>query len=153
MNHSTRPPHIVKLSPYLSWLFIVVPIVEIMLMVGIGKRIGGWYTLGLVILTMVMGVNLLRGQARHLLLRFQQASAAGEPPTGPMVEGILMAIGGICLIIPGFFTDTIGLLAWFPPSRQWLAQRLLGRLGGPPPGGGGKSGPTVLEGEYRREPD
>ena len=48
--------------PFLFLLFIIVPIVEITLLINVGQAIGAWYTVGLVLLSAFIGVNMLRMQ-------------------------------------------------------------------------------------------
>ncbi|WP_315982728.1 FxsA family protein [Aliamphritea spongicola] len=43
-------------------LFIIVPIIEITLLINVGQAIGAWNTVGLVLLSAFIGVNMLRYQ-------------------------------------------------------------------------------------------
>ena len=47
---------------FLFLLFIVMPVVEMWLLIAVGAEIGALYTIGLVLLTAVIGVRLLREQ-------------------------------------------------------------------------------------------
>jgi len=74
----------------------------------------------LVILTAIIGVNLLRYQGFATLRRAQQSMSQGTMPAMEMMEGLFLAIGGALLITPGFVTDTIGFICLIPMSRRWL---------------------------------
>jgi|SRR5690606_34186501 len=151
-------------GPFL--LFLLLPITELWLLLTVGEAIGAWTTLGLVLLTAIIGVNVLRHQGFATMRRAQQRMDAGELPGLELVEGFLLAIGGAMLLTPGFITDSIGFTLLLPPSRRALARWLLasGRVqswhGGssytvfrsrsgprPPPGKG-----DILEGELDDEP-
>ncbi len=113
---------------FLFLLFIVMPIVEITLLIQVGQVIGTWNTVGLVLLSAFIGVNMLRYQSLATLSRAQQRAQAGEIPGQEMVEGIALAVGGALLVTPGFVTDLIGFTCLLPQSRKWLAAQLMKRF-------------------------
>lgn len=106
-------------------LFIIIPIAEIMLLLKVSQYIGAWTTVGLVLLTAVVGVNLLKRQGLSTLSRFQQRLQSGQIPAQEMVEGMLIAFSGALLLTPGFITDAIGFTCLLPPVRALLAKRIL----------------------------
>ena len=106
-------------------LFIVIPIAEIMLLLKVSQYIGAWTTVGLVLLTAIIGVNLLKRQGLSTLSRFQQRLQSGQIPAQEMVEGMMIAFAGALLLTPGFITDTIGFTLLFPPVRARIARRIL----------------------------
>ena len=85
-------------------------------------------TIGLVMLTAVIGVALLKQQGFATLTRGVGRLNRGEIPAREMAEGILLAIAGAFLITPGFITDTVGFTLLFPPSRKLIATYLLSRV-------------------------
>ena len=103
--------------PILFIIFIVIPIVEITLLINVGQLIGAWYTIGLVLLSAFVGVNMLRHQGLATLGRAQQKMQQGEMPQQEMVEGLVLAVGGALLITPGFVTDIIGFCCLIPLTR------------------------------------
>lgn len=162
------------------FLFIVMPIVEMTVLIKVGGMIGALNTIGLVLLTAVIGAALLRQQGLSTLLRANQRLNSGELPAREVAEGLILAVGGALLLTPGFVTDGIGFLCLMPGSRQWLAGQALKRMvvagqsgtfsfraGSGPfgpgqgpfgPGGdpfGTQRGPSgqddIIEGEYRDE--
>ena len=50
--------HEARMFPVLALIFIAVPVVEIFLLIQVGQVIGAWWTIGLVILTAIIGVRL-----------------------------------------------------------------------------------------------
>lgn len=125
--------------PLFAVLFFVIPLIEIYVLVQVGSVIGALPTILLVVLTAVIGAFLLRQQGMSTLARFQQSVAKGEAPAGAMLEGVMLLIGGLLLMTPGFFTDTIGFACLLPFSRKWLAKSILRRVRVQPfnPQGGG----------------
>ena len=109
-------------------LFFAMPIVEMYLLITVAGYIDALPTIGLVMLTAVIGVSLLKHQGLETLTRGTQKMRAGELPAQEMAEGLLLAVAGALLITPGFVTDIIGFLILFPPSRVWIASVLLARV-------------------------
>jgi UPF0716 protein FxsA len=113
----------------MSWLllFFAMPIVEMYLLIAVAGYINALPTIGLVMLTAVIGVALLRQQGLETLTRGTQKMSRGQMPAQEMAEGLLLAVAGALLITPGFVTDTIGFLLLFPPTRMVIAQVMLRR--------------------------
>ncbi len=106
-------------------LFIAIAIAEVYVLIGVGGLIGKGPTIALIILTGVIGVNMLKGQGISVFTRFQQKLASGQAPAEEMVEGVLLVVAGAFLITPGFITDTLGFLWLIPQSRDWFAKKLI----------------------------
>jgi UPF0716 protein FxsA len=106
--------------------FILLPALEIATFIAVGRAIGVLATLGLIFLTSLAGIMLLRVQGLGLLKRARQGLRAGESPEAPMVHGAMIAMAGLLLIIPGFITDAIGFLLFIPAVREF-AWSLIGR--------------------------
>ncbi|MBV0933094.1 FxsA family protein [Marinobacterium weihaiense] len=113
---------------FLFLLFIIIPIIEITVLIQVGQAIGAWYTVGLVLLSAFIGVNMLRHQGLSTLARAQQRMQQGEMPGQEMVEGILLAVGGALLVTPGFVTDVLGFSCLVPGIRKALIKPLLSRF-------------------------
>ena len=109
-------------------LFIAVPLVEMWLLIEVGSVIGGLPTVGLVVLTAFIGINLLRMQGMQTLQRFQSRAASGQLPGQEIVEGMMLAVAGALLLTPGFVTDTIGFALLVPGIRKWLFRQVGHRM-------------------------
>lgn len=140
-------------------LLILVPLIEIALFIEVGGLIGVWPTIGIVVLTAIIGSALMRRQGLASLRTVRGRLAAGDDPGRLLADGAMILIAGFLLVIPGFLTDAIGFVLLVPPVREWLWKRLAPRLrvtrvdvrqggarSGPQPGGS-RRGQTV-EGEY-----
>ena len=145
--------------PVLVLLFLVLPLVEIYVLIQVGQVIGALPTIGLCVLTAIVGGGLLRQQGFQTLRRAQDNLARGQVPAHEMIEGIALAVGGALLLTPGFVTDAVGFLCLLPFTRRWLVRAALRRMQvtyGPPPGGGFAGGSRhggphdTIEGEFKR---
>ena len=107
-------------------LFTVVPIVELVLLVEIGRYVGLLPTLAIVMLTGALGASLARWQGLATLQRVQREMAEGRVPAGALMDGLLILLAGALLITPGLLTDATGFLLLIPPVRAAL-QRVVTR--------------------------
>ena len=105
--------------------FIAIPLVEMLLLFEVSDRIGGLSTLGLVVATAVIGVQVLKQQGIATLTRANARLSSGELPASEIVEGMLLAAAGALLLTPGFVTDTIGFVFLTGPLRRSIAARLV----------------------------
>lgn len=120
----------------LVFVFIIMPIAEMAVLIQVGSAIGVFNTIGLVLLTAVIGAWLLRQQGLATLLKANQRLNSGELPAKEVAEGLILAVGGVLLLTPGFITDAIGFLCLLPFSRHWLAAQALKRMVASSQGGG-----------------
>ena len=110
-------------------LFVLaLPLIEIAGFVVVGERIGVGATLGLTVLTAVVGLYALRFQGLSLPARTRETFGRGEPPVAEALIELFRAFGGLLLLIPGFFTDLLGVLLLIPPLRLGAIYLLLGYL-------------------------
>ena len=114
--------------PYLLLLFIAIPIVEMWLLISIGRHIGALLTISLVVATAVIGVHWLRQQGFSTLLKLNERLSAGELPAREITEGVIITVGGALLLTPGFATDALGFACLFAPTRGLLVKTLFSRI-------------------------
>jgi UPF0716 protein FxsA len=105
-------------------VFTIVPLVEVLLLLEIGNRIGTVNTILLIIVTGILGAYLMRLQSFAVFRKIPHDLNQGIPPARKIVEGALILAGGILLLTPGFFTDTIGFLLLIPLTRQYLLKKI-----------------------------
>lgn len=139
-------------------LFVIVPIVELAAIIQVGREIGVWWTIGLLVADSVLGSLLMRAQGRAVWRRFAEATRAGRPPAREVLDGALIIGGGALLLTPGFITDLLGLLLLLPPSRA-VVRRILARgfahrmvVSMTPPHRGARARPTDYEGSAAESP-
>ena len=109
-------------------LFIGLPLIEIMVFITVGDLVGGGWTLGLVILTAVVGTALIRAQGFALLARIRTQLGAGVIPARDIFRAFCLLIAGVLILTPGFVTDAVGLCL-FLPTIQDVIRGALGRMG------------------------
>lgn len=98
-------------------MFTALPIVEIALLVEIGKRIGTWWTVFFVIITGVLGGVLLGLEGYGVVRKLQSEVKSGRVPEDQIIDGVLVVLGALLLVSPGVLTDITGILLMFPPTR------------------------------------
>lgn len=109
-------------------LFILVPTVELVLLIEVGRRIGTLPTLGLIVVTGVVGATLARHEGLQVLRRIQAELAQGQLPAGSLVDGMIILIAGALLITPGILTDVFGFLCLVPGCRDIVKKVVRKRL-------------------------
>ena len=107
-------------------VFLAVPLIEIALFVVIGQTIGLVPTLLGVLITAVAGSLLIRWQGMAALRDMQAAMRRGELPARQMGDTMLIGLGGLLLLLPGYFSDLIGIFLLLPWTRE-LIYRFLAR--------------------------
>ncbi|GGK75786.1 FxsA family protein [Ornithinimicrobium pekingense] len=128
----------------LRWLLaalILLPLLEIVVLVAVGRSIGLLWTVGLLVAMALVGAWLARRETGRTVRALQRAVESGRMPADEVTDAILVMAGGFLLILPGFLSDVVGLLLVLPFTRP-LARRLLQvlvaqqalRLGGTPGG-------------------
>ena len=111
---------------YLLLIFIVLPVIEISLFIQFGDALGTINTILLIFLTAGIGVYLVRQQGFNTLRKMQQEIQNQELPVRSLFDGFVILISGILLLIPGFFTDTIGFMGLIPITRFFIGKTLIG---------------------------
>lgn len=96
---------------------LLVPFIEIAGFIWVGGEIGVLATIAATLLTAAFGVLMLRMQGLSLVIDARAMMARGEVPARQFADAMLLAFAGLMLLIPGFFTDAIGLLLLIPPIR------------------------------------
>ena len=108
--------------------FTIIPVSEIYILIAIGGQIGILPSIGLVILTGIVGASLARSQGLQTLGRIRESFQQGVVPGEELLNALLIAIAGIVLLTPGFLTDAAGLFLLIPATRtlcrEWLKRRI-----------------------------
>lgn len=105
-------------------LFSVIPVIELYLLIRVGKTIGALPTVVLLLLISFLGAWLVRHQGFAILRTIQSELAAGRIPAASLLDGAVVLAGGILLLTPGFFTDLLGLFFLIPATRAMIKQYL-----------------------------
>jgi UPF0716 protein FxsA len=102
------------------FIFIGLPAVEIFLMIEIGGKLGAFNTISLIFLSAIIGVYLAKLQGIQTLRSGMVNLYQNKVPIYELMSGASIAIAALLLIIPGFFTDTVGFLLLIPFTRRIL---------------------------------
>lgn len=150
---------------FIAGFFLVVLVLavsELYLLVQAAAALGFLATLGLCVLTGILGGALVRYQGLQTLGRLQRELATGRLPADEILEGIVLLIVGALLCVPGFITDLLGALMLIPPLRRAIVvpvrKRLASRItvhtmpGGPDPFRGRRD-PDVIDVEVTEVKD
>lgn len=113
-------------------LFVTIPMIELILFLTVGERIGLAATVGVVVLTGFLGAWLTKREGLRTLQRYRSTLSGGRLPHDEVLEGILVLMAGAVLLTPGFLTDAAGFLLLVPSVRagvvRWLKRSLEGRV-------------------------
>jgi UPF0716 protein FxsA len=109
-------------------LFTALPLLDLWLLLRIGRAIGFWPAVGLVVATGFIGAWLARAEGFRVLRSWQASLSAGRLPEDGVLSGVLVLVGAALLVAPGVITDAIGLALLFPPTRRLAAAGLRRRI-------------------------
>lgn len=98
-------------------LLLLIPLFDILLLVGVSELIGPVATVALVVLTALIGMLLVRAEGRHTIRRINRTLGKGETPENEIIDGALLIASGAFFLTPGLVTDLTGLLLVLPPTR------------------------------------
>lgn len=108
-------------------LLVVAPLVELYVIVQMAHLIGLLPALALLVVLSLFGAWLVKREGVAVLRRLRGSLAAGEMPTTSLVDGGLIVVAGAMCIVPGFVSDSLGLLLLIPPVRSVVRNRLIAR--------------------------
>ena len=99
---------------------ILVPIIEIYLFIKIGSQIGAFNTIGLILITAIIGLFYARYEGLNTLRSGFSQLVKNELPAYEIISGAAIAVAALLLIVPGFATDFISFLIIFPLTRKLI---------------------------------
>lgn len=103
-------------------------VAEVAAVLAVGHRVGLLLTVLLLLLGTVLGGWLLRREGTRAWRAFADAVGAGRPPHREALDGMLVLVGGLLVVFPGFVSDALGLLCLLPPTRAVLRSAIGGYL-------------------------
>lgn len=120
-----------NVAKWLLFALLALPVMELAAFVAVAAEIGALGALVLVGATSFAGGLILRHAGGSHISRMRVALGQGSfTALQADSSGGLVLIAGILLLIPGFITDTLGVLLLLAPLRQLLGAAL---RRGPPP--------------------
>ena len=108
--------------------FIAIPLIEVILFITVGKYIGLWNTIFIIIITGVIGAILVKSQGISILNKAFEEIRLNKMPLLSIFEGIAILIAGAFLITPGFLTDTLGCILLIPKTRNLIIAHITSYL-------------------------
>lgn len=105
-------------------IFIFLPLAELFVLLKVGDQIGALSTILLIISTGVAGAWLARSQGFILFQRIQREMNEGRMPAEELLDGMMIFMGGMVLLTPGFITDLMGFTFLVPQTRNWIKRHL-----------------------------
>ena len=121
---SLRP----RLFPALVAFFVGLPLLDLVVVILLGRYIGLWQTVALVIISGFAGAWLAKRQGMAVWRGIQRDMAEGRVPAQGLVDGAILLVAGGMLSAPGFITDVLGLALLIPavraPIKAWLRKKL-----------------------------
>ncbi|MDG5786979.1 membrane protein FxsA [Evansella sp. AB-P1] len=112
-------------------LLIIIPALEIWVLILSINTINILPTILLIILTGVLGAALAKREGMNAIRSAQLQASHGQVPSGVLLDGICILVGGVVLLTPGFITDAFGFFLLFPLTRtmfKGFLQRLFERM-------------------------
>ena len=94
-----------------------IPLIDALFLVVVADFLGWQITVLLVVLTALLGLLLVRAEARRTIRTLLRAVQAGRPPTDPLLDAGLLIAAGAFLLTPGLVTDALGFLLVIPLTR------------------------------------
>ena len=138
-------------SGWLLLALLLLPMLEIAVILAVGRTIGGWPTVGLLLAESALGAWLVRREGSRAWTALATALRSGRMPSRELTDAALVLVGGTLLLTPGFVTDIAGFFFVLPFTRALtrpilaavIQRRLLGLVVGGPTGGGPAGGGTA----------
>jgi UPF0716 protein FxsA len=109
-------------------LFVVLPFIDLFVLLQIGDVIGFWPTLGLALLSGVLGGYLAKREGTRVFRAWRDAVREFKTPEQGIIDGALVFLGAGLLMAPGVLTDVIGFLFLIPVTRSLIAKRIRARV-------------------------
>ncbi len=117
-----------KLLFRLLALFLVLPVIELALLIQVDKVIGFWPTIGLILVTGLVGSMLARHEGLSVWRRLNQRLAERGLPGEELLDGVIILVAGALLITPGVLTDVLGFLGLIPFTRVVIRKIVMKRI-------------------------
>ncbi|HMB89856.1 MAG TPA: FxsA family protein [Rhodothermales bacterium] len=117
-----------KILARLFALFLIMPVVELALLVQVDKLIGFWPTIGIIVMTGLIGGFLAKREELSVWQRFNARMAEGGLPGTELLDGVIILVAGALLITPGVLTDFLGFLGLIPPTRALIRKIVMKRI-------------------------
>ena len=117
-----------RLFPSLAALFIGLPLLDVILLTFLGRYMGFWTTIALVLISGFVGAGLAKSQGLRVWQSIRRDLSQGRMPSHGIMDAVIILIAGGMLAAPGFVTDFLGLALLLPAVRAPIKAFLRSRL-------------------------
>lgn len=124
-------------------IFLSIPLIELALFIIIGGEIGVGATLLWLVTAAVLGSFIIQNQGISALSATRQSLDRGRLPQPSLFETLCSVLGGLLLIIPGFFSDMLAVALLVPAVRNYFRRRMARHFNIDP-----NAQPDIIAGEY-----
>ncbi len=112
-------------SPVMQWFFLLFPFFELWTLIELGAATSPLVAIGWVVLSMVLGMSMIRRQGLNMIRQAQRDAAQANAQGGlftPRFLGDDLAVvtSGFLLVVPGLVTDLLALVVLIGPLRRGL---------------------------------
>jgi UPF0716 protein FxsA len=105
-------------------LFVTVPIIELILLIEVGKTISWQLTVLIIFITAIIGARLTKIQGSQTIQNVKSTLKMGKIPHREVLDGLMIIVAGALLLTPGFLTDFVGFSLLIPKLRSYLRRFL-----------------------------
>ena len=103
-----------------GYIFILLPIIELIIFIEVGSYIGSFNVIISIIFTIFLGYYLIKSKIKNI--SFSMMSISNIQDMYKQYESSIYSfLAGVLLIVPGYLTDSIGLILLLPFLRPQLS--------------------------------
>jgi UPF0716 protein FxsA len=102
-------------------------VAEVAAVWAVSSAVGILGTLALLVAGAFLGSWLARREGARAARAFMATARAGRPAHNEITDGMLIGLGGLLIMAPGFVSDVAGLLMLLPPTRGVIRRAWLRR--------------------------
>ena len=130
--------------------FLLLPWLELFTLIQLGIETSALTALGYVFLTFFAGLFVLRMQGAGMFNRLREMQSGRVLGPQMLLDDMAVGVAGLLLMFPGMISDLAAILVMIGPLRRRLARWLTGPQPEPYSPQQDQSGPTTIEGDFRR---
>lgn len=105
-------------------LLLLFPVLELYVFFRVGLAIGFFPALLLIIAGSALGVMVLRVAGLATAMRARETLRGGQLLGEDLLNGAMLATGGLLLVVPGFISDLLAALCLLPFTRNLIANKV-----------------------------
>lgn len=108
-----------------AFLFVYI---EFSLLIWFGANFGVLALIGLLILSSLIGLTMIRARGWYTLLNVQKQLSQGEIPAASLLKSGIWIFAGVLFFIPGILTDLVALFLLTPMASLWIEKLISNKI-------------------------